>query len=103
MDDFQTVHIPNPRSVPSGAALPQRRRHGDPSLQYEVALAAPPRIHSNGIVHSLARQRFFDVRLAGGAMPPPCAVGRLSRVDDKAEGVISLAEFLGEIFPRRLD
>src|SRR5262249_8563130 len=103
VNDLGAVHVADSCGVPPRAALSDRRRHGDPGFSDKAGFASFSRVHADRIVHRVAWQRLLDVSLAFGAVTPPCAVGRLARVDDKTEGVIPHAEFLGRVLPWRFD
>src|SRR5262245_61037039 len=89
MDNFQTVDITDPRWMPSRIALTECWRHLHTGLQDEVSWAPPPGIHFDDVVHCSSWNRLLDVRFAGSAMPPPGTVPRLSRINNKTEGIVS--------------
>src|SRR5207245_2950185 len=95
--------IAHTRRVPSRTALAQRGGHSYAGFENEISSASSPGVHANSVVHCRGRQRLFDISLAGSAVPPPCAVGRLFGVNDKTERVIAHAEFLGGFFAWSLD
>src|SRR5262249_3208204 len=103
MHNFKAVHVTDSRRVPSGAARSQRRRHGDAGFEDEGGFASVPGVHADSIVHRVAWNRLLDISPAFGAVTPPCAVGRLARVDNEAECVICYAEFLSCVLARRFD
>lgn len=94
MDDFQAIDVANLRQMPHWIAFAKRWSHLHASFQNEVAGAPSPRIQFDGVIHRSVRNRFFDVCFAGSAVPPLGAILGLSRINDKAKGVISLSEGL---------
>ena len=92
VDDFQAVDIADPWWMPRWIALAERWRHLHPRFQNKVAWAPPPRIQFDGVVYRSGWNRLLDVRFARSTMPPPGTIFGLSRINDKAEGVVSLPE-----------